>query len=158
MAKVEAIGYSSIINALVGVDLNNKITGIGIISQQETPGLGSNIEKESFLSQFIGKGIEDLNIKKDGGKIDAVTGATISSRAITSGVRNAIENRGGTADAVASTTSQNYAQNQTTAAPKGTEKDIETGDEKEENEIGDDDIETDDRMQENEKDDEDEPE
>lgn len=89
--KIEALGYSSIINALVGIDLENKITGIDIVSQQETPGLGANIEKEDFLKQFIGKTKEELKIKKDGGKIDAITGATISSRAITDGVVKSIE-------------------------------------------------------------------
>lgn len=89
--KIEVPGYSSIINALVGIDLGNKITGIDIVSQQETPGLGANIEKEDFLEQFIGKTKEEMKIKKDSGKIDAITGATISSRAITDGVREIIE-------------------------------------------------------------------
>ena len=52
--KVEVPGYASIINALVGIDLENKIIGIDIVSQQETPGLGANIKKEDFLGQFIG--------------------------------------------------------------------------------------------------------
>jgi len=89
--KIQAPGYSSLIEALVGIDLENKITGIDIVSQQETPGLGANIEKESFLKQFIGKTEDVLKIKKDGGNIDAVTGATISSRAITDSVRKMIE-------------------------------------------------------------------
>ena len=76
---------------MVGIDKNNKITGIEVISQQETPGLGAKIKESSFLQQFIGKTLEELKIKKDGGKIDAVTGATISSRAVTNGVRQAIE-------------------------------------------------------------------
>jgi len=89
--KVQIKGYASIISALVGVDSNNKITGIEIISQAETPGLGANIIKEDFLNQFIGKTKEDLKIKKDGGKIDAITGATISSRSVTNGIRSALE-------------------------------------------------------------------
>lgn len=89
--KVEAPGYSSIIIALVGINLENKITGIDVVSQQETPGLGANIEKENFLKQFIGKGEEELQLKKDDGSIDAVTGATVSSRAITDGVKKLIE-------------------------------------------------------------------
>jgi len=89
--KVVAPGYSSFINALVGINLENKITGIDIVSQGETPGLGANIEKEGFLKQFIKKTKEELKIKKDGGPIDAVTGATISSRAITEGVRKMME-------------------------------------------------------------------
>lgn len=89
--KVEAQGYSSIISALVGVDLDNKITGVDIVSQEETPGLGANIEKPEFLSQFQDKGAEDMLLKKDGGEIDAVTGATISSRAITDGIKGSLE-------------------------------------------------------------------
>ncbi len=81
--RFEVPGYSSTINTLLGIGPGNKITGIDIISQQETPGLGANIEKESFLQQFIGKTKDQLKLKKDGGEIDAVTGATISSRAIT---------------------------------------------------------------------------
>lgn len=88
--KVQAPGYSSTISALVGIDTGNKIKGVAVVSQQETPGLGSNIEKDSFLSQFIGKEEGSLVLKKDGGSIDAVTGATISSRALTDGIKNAI--------------------------------------------------------------------
>ena len=89
--KIEAPGYSSLINALVGINTENRITGIDVVSQQETPGLGANIEKESFLGQFIGKTGEMVKIRKDGGEIDGVTGATISSRAITDEVRKMIE-------------------------------------------------------------------
>ncbi len=89
--KVEASGYSSIITALVGIDTEGRITGVDIVSQQETPGLGANVEKESFLSQYIGKIASEVLLKKDGGTIDAITGATISSRALTNGIKAAIE-------------------------------------------------------------------
>lgn len=110
--KIEAPGYSSIINVLAGINLENKITGIDIISQQETPGLGANIKKESFLQQFIGKTEEGVKIRKDGGEIDAVTGATISSRAIADGVRSMIEECA--CNAITSASSkENYTQNAT---------------------------------------------
>jgi len=89
--KVGVLGYSSVINALVGIDLGNKITGIDVVSHEETPGLGANIEKEDFLMQFIGKVEDEIKLKKDGGEIDGITGATISSRAITDGVREMME-------------------------------------------------------------------
>ncbi len=89
--KVELQGYSSIISALVGVDTQGKITGIDVVSQQETPGLGTKIAEESFLKQFIGKEKKELTLKKDGGGIDAVTGATISSRAIVEGIKRVME-------------------------------------------------------------------
>jgi electron transport complex protein RnfG len=66
------------------------------LSQQETPGLGARIvevrpggEKPWFTSQFEGKSGDELRLKKDGGGIDAITGATISSRAVAGGVYNA---------------------------------------------------------------------
>ncbi len=89
--KVSAKGYSSTIYALVGIDRNNKITGIKIISQAETPGLGAKIEEKDFLNQFIGKTENQIKIKKDGGEIDAITGATISSSSITNAIRESIK-------------------------------------------------------------------
>ena len=81
-------GYSSNINMLVGIDSNAKISGIKIVSQNETPGLGTNTTKKSFLDQFLGKMAGDqIEAKKD---IDAITGATISSRAVCRGVREAL--------------------------------------------------------------------
>jgi electron transport complex protein RnfG len=82
-------GYGGKIKILVGVDKNGKVSGIKILSQNETPGLGANILKPDFLSQFLGKTIKDpIEPKKD---IDAITGATISSRAVCRGVKKALE-------------------------------------------------------------------
>jgi electron transport complex protein RnfG len=82
-------GYSSAINLLVGVDARGKVIGIKVLSQQETPGLGANIVRPEFLKQFIGKSARDpIEANKD---IDAITGATISTRAVCSGVKEAIE-------------------------------------------------------------------
>lgn len=81
-------GYGGKIGMLVGINLEGRVTGVKILSQKETPGLGVNILKPSFLSQFINKTADDpLEPKKD---IDAITGATISSRAVSSGVRQSI--------------------------------------------------------------------
>ena len=90
--KVVASGYSSQIEALIGIDRDFKITGLKILSQNETPGLGSKISEKSFLSQFIGRPAERVSLRKDDktGEIDGVTSATISSRAITNAIRNAI--------------------------------------------------------------------
>ena len=92
VVKIGTVGYSSIIQAVVGYGLDNKITGIDIIEQKETPGLGANIEKEPFLKQFIGKTKDELVLSKDGGQIDAITGATISSRALVDGIRYDYDN------------------------------------------------------------------
>ena len=87
-------GYSSTIEAMVGVDGDIKINRVKILFQQETPGLGDKImeirPRESdpwFTRQFIGKSAsDDIRIKKDGGIIDAISGATISSRAVTGAI------------------------------------------------------------------------
>lgn len=87
-------GYKEGLNILVGVDTNRAVTGVYLMSHQETPGLGANAAKPQFLSQFVGKtaGVEVL---VGGGQadnaIDAITGATVTSRAITNGVNKAIE-------------------------------------------------------------------
>ncbi|MBU0614561.1 MAG: RnfABCDGE type electron transport complex subunit G [Nanoarchaeota archaeon] len=88
---IEVSGYASMIKALVGVDNDNKITGIDVLEQAETPGLGAKIASEEFKGQFMGKSSDALAIRKDGGNIDAITGATISSRAITNAVKSALE-------------------------------------------------------------------
>jgi electron transport complex protein RnfG len=88
-------GYSSNVETVVGVDLQWKITGIKVTSQQETPGLGSKSteikygEKDSwFQRQFKNKLADIIKVDKDGGDIQSITGATITSRAITDAIRN----------------------------------------------------------------------
>ncbi|MFA4906391.1 MAG: RnfABCDGE type electron transport complex subunit G [Candidatus Margulisiibacteriota bacterium] len=86
--SVSPQGYGGKIGMLVGVNLKGQVTGLKILSQKETPGLGVNIIKPSFLSQFINKTAGDpLEPKQD---IVAITGATISSRAVSQGVRQSI--------------------------------------------------------------------
>jgi electron transport complex protein RnfG len=58
---------------------------------KETPGLGIKVREDWFRDQFRGKKSEELLLKKDGGELDAVTAATISSRAVVNGVREGIE-------------------------------------------------------------------
>ncbi len=84
-----AYGYSSTIVIMAGVDRDLNIVGAAVISQQETPGLGTRITEVRrgettpwFLARFMGKGAEDdLRVDRDGGTIEGITGATISSRA-----------------------------------------------------------------------------
>lgn len=93
-------GYSSRIRTMVGVDGEMKITGIKIAFQQETPGLGTRIEEVRkgddspwFQEQFRGKTLEYLEVvrRADPERIEAITGATISSEAVTNSVREAVE-------------------------------------------------------------------
>jgi electron transport complex protein RnfG len=85
-------GYGGPIVSFFGLDSDRKVTGVKVVSQSETPGLGAKIAGQKFLQQFRGKAPEQLALRKDDprGGIDAVTAATISSRAITASLRNTV--------------------------------------------------------------------
>jgi electron transport complex protein RnfG len=78
-------GYSSYINTFIAVDKDFKVQKINILGHGETPGLGDEIEAESFRDQFKDKDIDHLKVLKTETKeyIQAISGATISSRAVT---------------------------------------------------------------------------
>ena len=88
-------GFDGDITMMVGIDKTGKVLGISIISQSETAGLGavcaaSTSAGEAFRGQFIGMS-GSLSVTKDGGQVDAITSATITSRAVTAGVNAALE-------------------------------------------------------------------
>lgn len=114
--RTQAYGYSSEIEAMAGINTQGEISGIRILAQNETPGLGARIEealvkktlwqrikeifapkqksaeisaKPWFCVQFKGKKIEDLIVVNTPTEknIQAITGATISSQALTDSVR-----------------------------------------------------------------------
>lgn len=87
-------GAQGIITMATGVDTDYKCTGISIISHSETSGLGANAASSAevgvnFRSQFIGAD-DGVALKKAGGEIDALTGATITSRSVTEAVAMSI--------------------------------------------------------------------
>ncbi len=86
---VESQGYSSIIKILVGIDNDNKISAIRILDQLETPGLGDNAKKPVFYEQFSGLAKDQVALKENGGEIDAITGATVTTSAVITGVKSA---------------------------------------------------------------------
>ncbi len=75
--KVAGKGYSSTIETMVGMTKEGAINAIKILSQNETPGLGAGVAEESFTSRFASKNIQNL-----GTQVEAITGATISSKAV----------------------------------------------------------------------------
>ena len=82
---------------LVGISAEGAVTGVRVTYHQETPGLGDQIEvaKSPWILSFDGKRIEDktsaLRLKRDGGSLDHISGATITSRAVTSAVVDALQ-------------------------------------------------------------------
>lgn len=96
-------GYGGEISMAVGVSNDLKVLGIDIITQSETPGLGSKCEDDAFKAQFVGK--ESITVVKSGAKeneIDAISGATRTSNAVAKGVNTALavvhNVKGGVAD------------------------------------------------------------
>ncbi|AJQ95908.1 electron transport complex subunit RsxG [Gynuella sunshinyii] len=90
-------GYTDAIQLLIGIDQDGTIAGVRAIAHQETPGLGDQIDtqKSGWILQFNGKSItvpalEQWKVKKDGGAFDQLTGATITPRAVTAAVKNAL--------------------------------------------------------------------
>lgn len=76
-------GYAGAVTLLVGFKATGEVLKVAVLRQKETPGLGTRMTEESFLKQFVNR-LPDafpLKVKKDGGAIDALTAATISSRA-----------------------------------------------------------------------------
>ena len=89
VVEVTPSGFGGEIDMVVGIAPDGTVSGVSIISMSETSGLGANAAKESFRAQFAGTS-GTLAVSKDGGEIDALTGATITSRAVTSGVNAAL--------------------------------------------------------------------
>ena len=94
-------GFSGNISLMVGILADGTLKNISVLQHAETPGLGSKMTEPTFKDQFNGKKADSFNIKvkKDGGDVDAITAATISSRAFCDAVNRALltfeNNKGG---------------------------------------------------------------
>jgi len=84
-------GYSSVIETLVAVDMTGTIRGGSVLYQAETPGLGTRYANPAWMDRISGRDETSLIVNKDGGEVQAVTGATVSGRAIVYSVRVGIE-------------------------------------------------------------------
>ena len=76
-------GYGGDIELIVGFDADFNVTGVEYISMSETPGLGSRAKEEPFASQFDGKPARDFS------EIQAITGATVTSKAVNGAINQA---------------------------------------------------------------------
>lgn len=82
-------GYSGEIAVMVGVDTLGVVRGVEVLRHLETPGLGAKIETAAFRNQYEGKSLSEpaeWAVTKDGGTFVPITGATISSRAVTKAI------------------------------------------------------------------------
>lgn len=86
-------GYSGLVKVMVGFTPDGNIINIAVLQQKETPGLGTKMKGERFLRQFRGKNpaVFDLKVEKDGGEVDALAGATISTQAFSEATQEAYD-------------------------------------------------------------------
>ena len=88
--QVASNGYGGAITMVVGVDAELSVTGVSIVDMSETAGLGSKADSPSFLGQYVGRsGV--INVKSGDNAIDAISGATVTSKAVTAGVNAALD-------------------------------------------------------------------
>lgn len=95
--QVTGQGYAGAIQIMLGVDAEGRILGVRVVSHAETPGLGDKIElgKSDWILGFDGLSLtntpeEQWQVKKDGGRFDQFTGATITPRAVVKAVHDGL--------------------------------------------------------------------
>ena len=92
--KVAPSGFGGKITMMVGVDTDCKVTGVKITDMAETPGLGAKASEEEWISQFKSKA-DEISVVKTGNakdsEINAISGATITSKAVANGVNIALK-------------------------------------------------------------------
>ena len=91
-------GYSGQIRLLVAITVDGRILGVRVASHSETPGIGDVIEagKSPWIGTFSGRSLDNpeesrWRLRRDGGDIDAISGATVSSRAVVAATRRAMQ-------------------------------------------------------------------
>ena len=83
-------GYGGDMVVMAGLAADGRLLDYRLLEQHETPGLGTKVEGDAFKSPLLGRPIAgNWTVRKDGGEVDAVTGATISSRALLEALRDA---------------------------------------------------------------------
>ena len=92
--KVQPSGFGGSITMIVGINTDGSVSGVKITDMAETPGLGAKASENDWISQFSGKGGEISVVK--GGKakdneVNAISGATITSKAVANGVNTALQ-------------------------------------------------------------------
>lgn len=90
-------GYNGDIRMLMGVGIDGHITGVRVLEHHETPGLGDDVEypRSNWITRFNGLSLQgtsasDWTVRKQGGRFDAFTGATITPRAVINAIHRAL--------------------------------------------------------------------
>jgi electron transport complex protein RnfG len=91
---VTQLGYSGEIDIMLGLETDGKVSGVRLLQHAETPGLGAKYAEPALLdSYYRGHGLADTDwrVAKDGGDLDAVTGATVTGRALADAIQRGLE-------------------------------------------------------------------
>ena len=86
-----AKGYGGNIRLMVGLNPDRTVISYQVLAAAETPGLGSNLSTPAFIARFKDQPAASVKVTKDGGKIEALTSATITSRAVCDAVADAAQ-------------------------------------------------------------------
>ena len=95
MFETSAKGYGGDVDVMTGISADGKITGVILLDHEETPGLGANAEREEFRAQFLQDVPETVLMlvkyqAPQPGEVEAMTGASMTSRAVTEAVNEAV--------------------------------------------------------------------
>ncbi len=90
--EVVGQGYGGPVAIMIGIDLKTgKLTGMRVMTHSETPGLGARAVEPQFYEQFSALGTEGVALEASGGKINAISGATITSTGVVEAVKKGLE-------------------------------------------------------------------
>ena len=96
--RITGYGYAGAINCIMGLDATGKVMGVRVLSHAETPGLGDKIEveRDDWILSFNGLSMgappeSEWAVKKDGGRFDQFTGATITPRGVVAAVKGGVK-------------------------------------------------------------------
>lgn len=95
--EVAGAGYAGAVRLILGIDSGGRILGVRTVKHNETPGLGDKIEtsKSDWITRFTGLSLgqppeDQWKVKKDGGRFDQFSGATITPRAVVAAIRDGL--------------------------------------------------------------------
>ncbi|MBL7174824.1 MAG: RnfABCDGE type electron transport complex subunit G [Desulfobacteraceae bacterium] len=89
--EVTGEGYGGSLGIMIGIDLKSgDLTGLRVITHTETPGLGARVTEPTFYEQFSGLTITDIALSDKGGKVNAISGASISSQGVVEAVKEGL--------------------------------------------------------------------
>lgn len=90
VVEVASGGFGGVMNLVVGIDMDGKVTGVSVTKHAETKNIGTKVtDDSSVLARFIGL-VENITVNSGENRFDGISGATVTSKAVTTGVNTAL--------------------------------------------------------------------